>query len=118
MDFKLFLLILVVHFLADFVLQTDWQVKNKNNNFKALISHTLTYSLVWFAMSFVILENTISSVIFAIITFVTHTITDNITSKYVKYFFDKKDTHNGFKIIGFDQILHYLQLYLTFKILL
>lgn len=114
MDFKLFLFILVTHFLGDFVLQTNWQAKNKYNNNKALGYHCLTYSLVWVTMSYVALENLPKSLLFGIITFLCHFITDYNTSKLCKKFFDNKDTHNGFIVIGFDQILHYLQLYLTF----
>jgi len=37
-------LILIIHFIADFVLQTDKQAKGKSNNWGDLLSHTFVYS--------------------------------------------------------------------------
>jgi hypothetical protein len=61
--------------------------------------------------------------IFAAITFVIHFATDYVTSRIVKKRFEAK--HFGspipnlgaFSIIGFDQVLHYTQLFLTYYIL-
>ena len=39
--------ILLIHWIADFVLQTDKQAKDKSNNWEDLLLHTLTYSLIW-----------------------------------------------------------------------
>jgi len=36
--------ILIIHWFADFVLQTDEQAKGKSKNFNDLLSHTFTYS--------------------------------------------------------------------------
>jgi hypothetical protein len=55
--------------------------------------------------------------LFSAVTFVGHTATDYITSRCSKKYFSKNDYHNGFVVIGFDQILHYLQLYFTYKLL-
>jgi uncharacterized membrane protein len=51
---------------------------------------------------------------FAPITFVFHTATDYFTSRQVKRLFAKQDYHNGFVWVGADQILHYVQLILTY----
>ena len=40
-------IILVVHWLADFVLQTKEQGLNKSKNWKYLVEHTYVYSLCW-----------------------------------------------------------------------
>ena len=42
--------ILLIHWFADFVLQTDKQAKGKSKNWRDLLSHTLTYSLIWFVI--------------------------------------------------------------------
>ena len=115
MENKIFLLILVIHFLADFVLQTDWQAKNKSSNDDALALHCLTYSLVWFLISFIVLGVLWKAFLFFGITFMLHYATDYFTSRWAKKFFDKNDFHNAFVIIGMDQVLHYLQLYYTFE---
>ena len=44
MEIKLIFWILICHFIADFLLQTDWQAKNKSSNFEALASHVTVYS--------------------------------------------------------------------------
>lgn len=112
----IFIYILLIHFLADFGLQTHEQALNKSTSFKWLFYHVGVYSLIWFiAMLFMFGSG---AFVFAAITFVMHFCTDAITSRLVKKFFDKKDFHNGFVVIGFDQLLHYLQLYYTYTFLL
>lgn len=118
MNEKVLLGILLIHWIADFILQTHWEATNKSSNNEALTSHTLTYTLFWAIPSAIILGNAVNALIFLVITFMAHTITDYFTSRVVKYFFNKKDFHNGFIVIGLDQILHYLQIYFTLKLLL
>lgn len=113
------LVILLIHWIADFVLQTSWQAENKSSSNKALVSHTGMYSLFWLAagiwyVGLVDTKKIGELLLFVMITFVAHTLTDYFTSRQVKKFFAKKDYHNGFVVIGFDQILHYTQLFLTF----
>ena len=112
------LIILIVHWFADFVMQTDEQAKGKSKSVVPLTAHVLTYSCIWFCFILGWSEfNFENSLIFFLITFVSHWVTDFITSRVGKIFWDKGDTHNGFVVVGFDQILHYIQLYLTFKLL-
>ena len=101
--FDLFL-ILFLHWVADFILQTDWQAKNKSSNNVALLAHTSVYSVVWLAFG----------IKFTLITLVAHTITDYITSRITKRLWENKDVHNFFVVVGFDQLLHYTQLILTY----
>jgi hypothetical protein len=46
-----------------------------------------------------------------------HFATDYVTSRIAKVFFDSGDYHNGFVVVGFDQILHYIQLFLSYMLL-
>lgn len=114
MEFLLY--ILLIHFLADFGLQTHDQAVNKSSSYKWLMYHTFVYSLIWFLASYIVLSDIQNAFYFAFITLITHSITDYITSRIGKPFWDRKDMHNGFVVVGFDQILHYIQLYLTFKL--
>lgn len=112
--------IIVIHFFGDFILQTDWQAKNKSTNWIALLRHTVSYSTVWllFCNGYsVITGNYLMVALFPLITFICHTITDYFTSRWVKKSFDKQDHHYGFVKIGFDQVLHYTQLFLTYYFL-
>ena len=108
---------LLIHYLGDFALQTHWQATNKSTNVEALSKHVGVYSLVWFIALIPIL-GVIGSLFFTIITFMAHWLTDYATSPFTGKAFREQDYHNAFAIIGFDQILHYIQLYYTFKLLL
>ena len=125
MTFGVFLYILLVHWVADFLLQTNEQATKKSTSVKFLTYHVSAYSLVWFN-SYYILGGSLTSLdldviakccIFVGITFVCHWITDFCTSRIGKPFWEKGDYHNGFVVVGFDQILHYVQLFLTYKLL-
>lgn len=114
-EFKEILMILLIHWLADFCLQTDEQAKRKSVEGEYLFYHCFTYSLVWLFFSSIILESLKLGAIFAFVTYVTHTGIDFFTSRISKPFWEKNDTHNGFVVVGFDQILHYIQLFLTYN---
>lgn len=119
--------VITIHWVADFVLQTDWQAKNKSKNFGALLEHTLVYYFVWLITGltlnyFGFLEfinfNTDKVVIFSTITFIFHTLTDYFTSRLNSKLWGKGDVHNFFVSIGFDQVLHYVQLFGTLALLI
>lgn len=119
--------IIMIHWIADFVLQTDKQAKGKSKNWSDLLGHTLTYSSVWVFASCILFglnNKTLTtfdyvylSLLFGVITFVCHTITDYFTSRLNSKLWTKGDVHNFFVSVGFDQVLHYIQLFLTFHIL-
>jgi len=113
--------ILTIHWIADFVLQTDKQAKGKSKNWSDLLKHTLTYSILWLAIGMfysVFTTKTYNWLWFGIITFVAHTITDYFTSRLNSRLWTKGQTHNFFVSIGFDQILHYVQLFFTYYLLI
>jgi len=112
--------ILFIHWFADFVLQTDKQAKGKSKEWMPLLSHTINYSVVWFAVLFIYFmfdpsdKNLYASFLFPLITFICHTITDYITSRENSKLWESGKVHNFFVCIGFDQYLHYVQLFLTY----
>ena len=142
--------ILFIHWVADFVLQTEEQAINKSKSVKFLTYHVLTYTAFWFicislyACCFYLTFNCGAIVMrekgkllivsFTVITFVCHWITDYLTSKLNTKLLPKREQHNTqpeyfryignanfhnfFTSIGFDQILHYTQLFLTFNLLI
>jgi hypothetical protein len=63
------------------------------------------------------------SLLFGVITFITHTATDYFTSRIVSKKFAKQEygspipNFGAFTIIGIDQVLHYIQLFLTYQLL-
>lgn len=112
----LLITILVAHYIGDFVIQTQEQSEKKSVSNNHLWMHCVTYSLVWlFVSPFFVGWNCFW---FFLITFICHFGTDYFTSRMVKKRFSVKRYHDGFVVIGMDQILHYVQLYLTFHFLL
>lgn len=108
--------ILLIHFLADFCLQTPDQARLKSTDIDELGKHVLSYSLTWFLASYIWFEAWHLSMMFALVTFILHFITDYVTSRIGKPYWEKKDYHTGFVVVGADQVLHYIQLILTYQL--
>jgi hypothetical protein len=130
MEIKYILLIVILHFIADFIFQDEeWATKKSTSN-EDLLSHTLVYSLIMFGGLFVIgvfetktgvkIWSVLDILKFTVVTFIFHTITDYLTSRVVKQKFDNEEYGSripnlgAFSIIGFDQLLHFIQLFLCF----
>lgn len=117
-----FFIILCVHFWGDFVLQTHWQATNKSKDNKALTAHVLTYAVCWLIPMFLLfwlgkfnlLGGILLSLTFSLFTFLTHWTTDYFTSRLNSKLWAKGDVHNFFVSVGFDQVLHYIQLFVTY----
>lgn len=97
-----------VHFVADFVLQSDWMAVNKSKNSwlgsKAMGTHILIYTLTlipFFGIKFAILNG------------VFHCITDIVTSRVTSWAWQLGKRHLFFVIIGLDQAIHLTCLALT-----
>lgn len=123
-DLKIVLLILFIHWIADFVLQTDWQAKNKSKRMDALLIHAWAYSILWLLPAVFLLKKTdvamnavISAWLFVIITFICHAVTDYFTSRLNAKLWSEGKVHLFFVSVGFDQFLHFTQLFLTYKLL-
>ncbi len=126
-------LIVLVHWIADFVFQAEEWANNKSKNNIALYKHVITYSTLWLLPICLMLgierphETTewyvYSTLIFFVLTFCCHFITDYITSRIVSKKFANEEygspipNTGAFTVIGFDQVLHYAQLFLTFHLL-
>lgn len=119
---SIFIYIILIHFLADFGLQTHDQAINKGIGKNliniALFRHVFVYSLIWFMFALGYSNDLLKASEFWIITFIFHYLTDWITSRLSKPLFENKNFHDGFVVIGADQVAHYLQLWFTFKYLL
>lgn len=98
------LMLLVLHFIADFILQSDYMAINKSKDFIALIGHTAVYSLVFIPFY---------GTGFAAVTFVLHTIQDYFTSRINAKLWQANQRHWFFVGIGADQLLHYVTLAYT-----
>ena len=98
------LLIGVIHWFFDFILQTEWQATNKSKNNVALTRHVLVYSIPWLLFG----------IWFCLINFAVHWITDYFTSRKSSKFFADKKFGKAFAVIGADQEIHRITLILSF----
>ncbi len=107
------LYIMLSHFLADFVCQSHEMATKKYNNLNWLLAHVGVYTLVLFLLMWPVV-GLYASFSFAVLNGLAHLIVDFVTSKGTHYFFEKKDYHNGFVVVGLDQLIHVSILFLTF----
>lgn len=98
-----FSILLGVHWVADFLLQTNWQAKNKSKRLDALGAHVATYTAVITVVSVILFG--IAGLWFAAINGVLHFVTDFLTSRLAARFADKFDWR-FFAVVGFDQLIH------------
>lgn len=110
------LLIIAIHFFADFMCQSDEMAVNKSKSNYWLTIHVTVYSTVtflgWLFCFFQPSYEYMASqyLEFTLFIFATHWITDYCTSRLSSKYFGKNEYHWGFVVVGFDQVLHYIQL--------
>lgn len=117
----IFLMIIFTHWIADFVAQNDRMAIGKSSQWGPLLEHTALYTLIWMVVIFTYGASTNASIKllwFLPITFICHTATDYYTSRVNAQLWKEEKRHQFFVSIGFDQVLHYVQLWFTFKLLL
>jgi hypothetical protein len=125
--------IIITHFIADFIFQDEKWALGKSKNWGDLLSHTITYSVIWVFVICLLfgLNNTTQTTMwyvthsfaFGVVTLICHTATDYVTSRIVSKKFANGEygssipNFGAFTIIGIDQVLHYVQLFLTYNLL-
>lgn len=121
----IYLNLLLLHFIADFVFQSHWMASNKSKDISALSLHVLTYTFTFFvALSFVALsvkdtQLTMQTVaLYCFVNGLLHFMIDACTSKITALLYKKQDWHNFFVVVGADQFLHHLSLGLTLGLLI
>ncbi len=130
------LIILLIHWIADFVLQNDDMAQGKSKNNAWLLAHTCLYSFVWIIAGGVVIVTKMTLAnqkycdkncahfdapkvfLFALITLIFHTVQDYITSRINSRLWAEKKVHLFFVSIGFDQLLHFIQLIVTYQLLI
>jgi len=106
------LLIVWIHFIADFVLQSQWMGVNKSKDSLILGLHSLIYTIPFLFIEYYLLIG-----YFAIINGVMHFVVDFLTSRCTSKLYEKKEYHWFFVVIGLDQAIHMTILFLTYKFL-
>lgn len=107
LDINIIFAILFVHWVSDFLLQSNWMAQNKSKSLLALTTHTVVYAI----------PMTLFGGLFALINGVLHFVIDFITSRITSYLWAKKEVHYFFVVIGLDQLLHAICLIYTYYLL-
>lgn len=110
-----FLFLLVVHWFADFCLQTNWQAQNKSKDNEALTHHVLVYTCCLLIASLIILPLR-SAIVFMAVNGALHFATDWCTSRWSAEMWRKNDRHNFFVVVGLDQLIHQATLGITLQL--
>ena len=90
--------LLTMHYICDFLLQSDKMAKGKSSSMELLTLHVTAYSIP-FALMF--------GPLYGAVNFFLHMLVDFFTSRVTKKLFAKNEHHWAFAVIGFDQLLHY-----------
>lgn len=117
-----FLWLLFVHFIADFVLQSNWMAQNKSKLWAALGAHVLVYTVTLFfgvtLLSAIVYLSPVVIVGYAIANGVLHFATDAITSRINSRLWEAKRVHGFFVGVGADQFAHALALGVSLSFLI
>jgi hypothetical protein len=99
------LAVIWLHFLGDFVLQSNFMAQGKSKSMLILTFHVCVYTIPLLLLGWK----------YALINGLAHWVVDFFTSKATAYLYNKKENHWFFVVIGFDQALHMTILFLTLQ---
>ena len=108
LDSWLFGAVLIAHWIADFVLQTDKMALNKSKSNRWLAYHVGAYTLFM---------SVFFGPLFGIINGLCHLATDWFSSRITTKLWASGDRHNFFVVIGLDQLAHTLVLLGTLSLI-
>jgi hypothetical protein len=107
MSLEIITAILALHFLGDFILQSDWMAQGKSSRFginTPMLTHISVYSLCLMPLG----------IGFGLLNGVIHWVTDAVTSNMTGKLWLAGKRHWFFVVIGADQLAHYLVLFWTY----
>ena len=113
--------ILIIHWVADFIFQTHYMATNKSKSVAVLGEHIFVYTSILTCISVMIFAPYISPALiaqWALCNGCFHFVTDYFTSKLTSKLYAENKVHEFFAIVGLDQLIHTLTLILTFTLLL
>lgn len=112
------ILLLFLHFIAEYLCQGESATTRKNIDLGWLILHAIVYAFIFlcglaFASLFLRLPlGTVASITFII--FCTHIIVDFFTGRLIDFFEIRKENHMAFIVFGSQQFMHAMILLTTY----
>lgn len=107
MDIQIIGIILLLHFIGDFVLQPRSIGETKHYSNFAMFKHIIIYTLILALLN----------PMWAIINGVIHLFVDIVTSRLGHYFYNHNRKQLYIVVHGVDQLLHYTALFITYDIM-
>lgn len=113
-------MILLVHWVADFVCQTDKMARGKSKSNKMLFLHVAAYCTVLlavipvFELRYSVLDSLLIGIGWSLVNGVLHFCTDWVTSRVTSRLWEQGKVHEFFVVVGLDQYLHAIALIGTF----
>lgn len=98
------ILIIWLHFIADFIMQNDKMAINKSSSDKWLAIHSFIYVIPFFMFGWQ----------FMLFNAIAHFVVDYITSRGTSKLWNENKRHWFFVLIGFDQAIHLTILIISF----
>jgi hypothetical protein len=97
--------IIWLHFTADFILQSEFMAKGKSKSNKILLYHVSIYSIPFILIG----------PLYAAVNGALHFVVDYITARMTTKYWEQKRISLFFNVIGFDQVLHFTILMVTYN---
>lgn len=108
-------MLLLTHWLGDFVFQSRWMGDNKASKPEAMFAHIFVYMITLSSSIFWIDLTKDNWFGFVISNVGFHLFVDVVTSNLTKYYYEQKSMHSFWCTIGFDQFLHVSMLLYTYN---
>ena len=101
-------MVLHIHWVADFLCQNDWMALNKSTDMAPLVAHCAIYSAITAIGIMVVTMNwhPCCWMIGFLSLFITHIGIDASTSRLASHYWKTEQRAKFFNTIGFDQFLH------------
>jgi hypothetical protein len=110
-----FVALLAFHWIADFVLQSQWMSLNKSKRIDALAIHVAIYTGVLLVGSGLIfgVRHIAPLLLFVGVNGSLHFATDFVTSRVTSLLWQQQREHDFFVMVGLDQLIHQFTLAAT-----
>ena len=102
------MIFLVIHYIADFLMQHPWIANNKSKRSLPLLAHVFIHGALIGTGSFFLYGYSASLTAFILINTVSHGVVDYNTSRISSRLFKEEKYYKFFNILGIDQLTHQL----------
>ncbi len=109
--------IFLIHFIADFYLQTEWMALGKSKNWTPLLAHIAVYTVACLVLSPFVLPIW-TAICWSLINGLCHLVVDYFSSRAMRRAREAGNNSRFFLLLGFDQLCHAWCLLGTFGLLI